>query len=110
AVYATAAARIGKYKEVADALYRDQAKWANSDLVWESVAAILNPEERRRVQMLAKDRDVDAEVQRDIDFAATNGFVYIPTILVTHHGRTYPIKGIPDPALFRHLLDLLSSN
>src|SRR5580658_166073 len=66
AMYATAAARIGKYQEVADALFKTQANWVNSDLMWESVAAVLNPEERRKVQTLAKDSDVDSEVRRDI--------------------------------------------
>jgi hypothetical protein len=70
----------------------------------------LTPEEGRKVQALAHDADVDAEVQRDIDFATASGFVYIPTILVIHRGRVYPIKGVPPAELFRHFLDSLLAN
>jgi len=99
--YATAAARVGKYWAVADALFEHQADWEGRGEVWTTVAAVLSPEERSQVQSLANDPAVDAEVQRDM----ARRFQYIPTIIVTSRFRSYPINGMPDFGLFRRLLD-----
>src|SRR5437763_9002377 len=58
ALYATAAGRIGKYQQVAEALFRTQAAWAPGGNVWESIVSALTPAEQRKVQMLAKDPGV----------------------------------------------------
>ena len=42
---------------------------AVSGKIWETVAAMLTPAERAKVQALAKDPAVLAEVQRDVDSA-----------------------------------------
>ncbi len=103
--YATAAARIGKYWPVADALFQHQSEWEARGDVWPTVAAVLTPQEQTRVQALLNDPSVDAEVERD----ASRKFQYIPTILVTSGSRTYPINGLPSFGLFRNLLDMLLS-
>ncbi len=48
AAYATAAARIGKYTPVADALFLHQETWAVNGQVWECVAVVLSPTRSRR--------------------------------------------------------------
>lgn len=101
--YATAAARIGKYWPVADALFQHQSEWEARGEVWTTVAAVLTPEQQKQVQALASDPTVDAEVERD----ASRKFQYIPTILVTSGSQTYPVNGLPSFDLFRNLLDLL---
>jgi protein-disulfide isomerase len=103
--YATAAARIGKYWPVADALFRHQAEWESRGEVWTTVSAVLTPDEQKQVQSLANDPAVDSEVERD----AARRFQYIPTIIVTSGSRTYPVNGLPSFGLFRNLLDLLLS-
>lgn len=103
--YATAAARIGKYWPVADALFQHQAEWEARGEVWTTVASVLTPEEQKQVQSLANDPSVDAEVERD----ASRKFEYIPTILITSGSRTYPVNGLPRFDLFRHVLDLMLS-
>src|SRR6266496_2892897 len=65
--FATAAARIGKYEAVSDALFRTQQQWGMSGRVWETVAAALTPEEQKKVQALGNDPAVQAEVQHDVD-------------------------------------------
>jgi len=101
--YAMAAAHVGKYWQAADALFKHQAEWQASGQIWETVAAVLTPAERSRVQALANDPSVDAEVQRDM----ARRFNYIPTIIVTSKSRVYPINGLPDFGLFRQLMDVL---
>lgn len=103
--YAIAAARIGKYWPVADALFQHQAEWMARGEVWTTIAAVLTPAERSRVQALGNDPAVDAEVQRDM----ARRFQYIPTIIVTRGSGTYPVNGLPDFGLFRRLLDGLLS-
>jgi protein-disulfide isomerase len=103
--YATAAARIGKYWPVADALFQHQAEWEARGEVWTTVAAVLTPQEKTQVQSLLNDPSIDAEVERD----ASRKFQYIPTILVTSGARTYPVNGLPSFDFFRNLLDLLLS-
>jgi protein-disulfide isomerase len=67
AQYATAAARVGKYQQVADALFNNQQAWGTTGKVWETVASVLSAAEQKKVQELAKDPGVIAEVQRDHD-------------------------------------------
>ena len=56
--YATAAARVGKYEAVADALFKTQASWGVSGKVWEVVATVLSAADQKKVQALAKDPGV----------------------------------------------------
>jgi protein-disulfide isomerase len=103
--YATAAARIGKYQEVADALFKKQPAWIANGQVWDTVAGVLTLAEQRKVQALAKDPAVAAEVQRDLAEAAAAGVTQTPTIVITRGARKYPFPGVPDYRLLRSLLD-----
>lgn len=103
--YATAAARIGKYQEVADALFKKQAAWIVSGRVWEIVASSLTLAEQQKVQALAKDPAVIAEVQRDQAEAAAAGVTVTPTMLITRGARKYPFPGVKAYSLIRSLLD-----
>lgn len=103
AEYATAAARIGKYWAVTDALFRRQAEWEGRGDVWTAVSAVLSAEEAQRVQSLVKDPAVAAEVERD----SARKFQYIPTIVVTSGAKSHPLNGMPDFGLFRRLVDSL---
>lgn len=89
--YATAAARIGRYNEVAGALFTQQAKWATDGKVWETVASVLSPTEQKKVQELAKSPAVQAEVQREYDEGVAAGVNATPTIIVTQGSKRYPI-------------------
>jgi len=90
AAYATAAARVGKFQQVADALFSNQASWAASGKVWETVATVLTPAEQAKVQALAKDPAIPAEVQRDVDAAVQAKVSSTPTFIVTHRLQRRP--------------------
>lgn len=89
--YATAAAKIGRYSEVSQALYNNQGTWATNGQVWQTVASALTPTEQKKVQELAKTPAVQAEVQRDYDEGIAAGINATPTIIVTHGSKRYPI-------------------
>lgn len=91
--YATAAARVGKYEQVAEALFRNQATWAANGKVWDTVASELTPAEQRRVQALVKDPGVTGEVEREYQEGVGLGVNATPTVFVTHGSQRYPIPG-----------------
>ncbi len=103
--YASAAARLGIYQPVADALFRNQSSWAASGRVWETVAAVLNAEQQKKVQALAKDPSVLAEVQRDVDAGMKERIASTPTIFVTHGAQHFPITYPVNYAFLRSLLN-----
>jgi protein-disulfide isomerase len=91
--YAVAAGRIGKYTQVSEALFRNQATWATNGKVWETVAGVLTATEQKKVQALAKDPAVTSEVQREYDEGVALGVNSTPTVFVTQGAKRYPIPG-----------------
>jgi protein-disulfide isomerase len=106
ALYATAAARIGKYAAVADALWKNQATWAVNGQVWETVATALTAVEQKKVQALFKDPGVEAEVRRDIDDGTRDGIDRTPTLFMTAQGRRFMLPaGAPSYELLSSVLN-----
>lgn len=105
--FAVAAARIGKYQAVSDALFRSQAGWSVSGKVWETVASVLTPQEQKQVQTLSKDPGVLADVQRDVDRGTAAHLAQTPTIIVTYKLRQQPWSQFADYSLFRGYIDAL---
>lgn len=103
--YATAAARIGKYFQVADALFLTQPEWDASGKVWEAVAKVLTPAEQKKVQAMAHDPGVLAEVQADVDFGNSLRVSQTPTVFVTQGTKRYSLPGAFDYGLFRSMID-----
>ena len=107
AALAVAAARIGKYQTVSDALFRSQQVWSVSGKVWETVAAVLTPEEQKKVQALAKDPAVLADVQRDVDRGTKAALNQTPTLMITYKLKQQPWAQFADYSLFRGYIDAL---
>jgi protein-disulfide isomerase len=106
--YALAAARIGKYKEVADALYQHQAEWSASGKVWDTVAAALSPEDQKKVTKLAEDPSVLAEVKAETEDGRPK-VQRTPTMLVTEGMKQRRFEGAPPWNIFRDWLNELLS-
>jgi protein-disulfide isomerase len=103
---ATAAARIGKYQQVADALYTQQATWAMNGNVWGAVASALHdPADQKKVQALAKDPAVNAEVEAEYQEAISSGLNQTPTLVLTVGGKRYPLPPAPDYRLLKSMID-----
>jgi len=103
--YATAAAQVGKYQAVADALFRDQAAWSVTGKVWDTVATALTPAEQKKVQTLVKDPAVLAAVQKDVDMANANRIMQTPTMIVKAGNKSYPIGGTVAYSILKSFLD-----
>lgn len=103
--YAVAASRVGKYQAVSDALFKAQQQWGMTGKVWDTVATALTPEEQKKVQALATDPSVLAEVQKDVDFGMRNQINQTPTIVVTYKLKQQPWSYWEDYNLFKGYLD-----
>ena len=87
AVFAVAAARVGKYDHVADVLFDNQQSWATNGKIWETVATVLTPAEQKKVQALAKDPGVLGEVEGDVQRARTTGITQAAGTLITYKSK-----------------------
>jgi protein-disulfide isomerase len=90
---ATAAAHVGKYAQVADALFLNQAIWGASGAVWDTVSKVLTPAEQKKVLPLAKDPSIQAEVQNDVNTGQMLKVPETPTIFVIKGDKRYMFRG-----------------
>ena len=103
--YAAAAARIGKYQQVSDALFQQQASWAMTGKVWETIAPVLTPAEQTKIQTLVKDPAVINEVQTDLNMGNSARVDRTPTVIITRNGKQTPWSYWNDYNLFRSYLN-----
>ena len=103
--YAVAAARIGKYQPVADALYAQQANWAVNGNIWGVVAGVLSPAEQKKVQELSKDPGVQAEIDAEYREGVDSGINQTPTLILTAGGKRFPLPPAPDYRLLKSMID-----
>ncbi len=103
--YATAAARFGIDQPVADRLFQNQASWAASGKVWDTVAGVLSPEQQKKVQTMAKDPTVVAAVQHDVELGQREKINSTPTMILSHGAQRFPLPWPVNYTFLRSLLD-----
>jgi protein-disulfide isomerase len=108
AYYACAADRIGKYGEVADALFKNQDAWGRDGKVDETVSSVLMPAEAAKVRALAKDPAIAAQVEKDLDLGRQIPLKETPTVIVTYKGKHYPADVRSSYAIFAIFLNSLT--
>lgn len=105
--WACAAAHVGRYQKVADALFAAQqtiTATGNAEAVANSV---LTPTEQRTVKSLLKSPEVEKEIDADLAEGKSVPVESTPTLWVTAHGRSEVIKGPINYELFKQYLDAL---
>ena len=107
AVLAAAADRLGKYDEVADALFRQQESWSQSGNVDAVVDSVLTPEERKKLREIAKDPAILANIERDIQLGQRMKVSSTPTMIVTHDGKPNPVVGVVSYTVFSKYLNTI---
>jgi len=105
AYYATAAARLGLYQPVADALFANQSVVIAGGNPWPILQKVLTPKQQKDVQTLAKDPSILAEVQRDVDTGNKERISSTPTIIVTHGTQHFPLPYPINYNILRSMLD-----
>jgi protein-disulfide isomerase len=106
AAYACAAARVGKYEQVADVLFQNQPSWSADGKVFETVSSALTPAEQKKVQALAKDPAVLNEVQQDVQEGQLEAVNSTPTLVIIRGAKKYPLSTM-NYNLLRSFLDSL---
>jgi protein-disulfide isomerase len=107
ALLANAADRIGKYDQVADVLFQQQDAWSATGKVEEAVDSVLTPAEARKVRELAKDPEVAAGLQRDIDLGNRLKVTSTPTLIIAHDLKPERVTGFVTYGILSRLLDQL---
>jgi len=105
AEYACAAARVGRYQKVADALFAQQAAIAANGKVEEVVNSVLTPTEMKTVKSLVKSPEVAREIQADLDEGAQVPVAGTPTLWVTHRGKSQAVSWPMNYSLFQSYID-----
>lgn len=108
AILAAAADRLGKYDEVADALFRQQESWSKAGGVDAVVDSVLTPEERKKLREIAKDPAILANIERDIQLGQRMKVSSTPTMIVTHDGKPNPVVGVVSYPVFSKFLNTIT--
>lgn len=106
--WANAAARIHKYRQVGDALFRTQAEWSKSGDIRRAVASVLSATEMKTVAALVHDPGVEAAIDRDVKMGAEAGVNGTPSMILTRKLQTYPIQQFISYPIMAHFLDGLA--
>jgi protein-disulfide isomerase len=107
AALAAAADKLGKFDAVSDALFRQQETWSKTGNVDDVVDSVLTPEERKRIDTLANDPAIAANIERDIQLGQRMEVSSTPTMIVTHNGKPSPVVGVITYSVFSRYLNSL---
>ena len=107
ATLAAAADRFGKFEVVSDALFRQQEAWSASGTVDDVVDSVLTPEERKKIDDLANDPAIAANIERDVQLGQRMKVSSTPTMVVTHNGKPNPVVGVVSYPVFSKYLNSL---
>ena len=105
AEYVCAAARVGRYQKVADALFAQQSAITASGKVEEVANSVLTPTEAKTVKSLLKAPEVQNEIEADLNEGKQVPVASTPTLWVTHAGRSEAVPWPMNYALFKSYLD-----
>jgi protein-disulfide isomerase len=107
AQYARAAAHIGKFEPVEQALFENQEKWEQTGDIDGTVAAVLSAAEMTRVRALVKSGSMDTLIQKDVTLGNTDRVSQTPTTIFHAKGQTFPYAGGMSYDILRNFLDQL---
>ena len=105
--WANAAAEIGKFEKVEEALYTKRESWENTGNIEAIVAAVLAPAELKRAKALVQSGKLDATIEKDITLGGTFKVNQTPTSIIIYRGQTYPIVGVVSYPVLRQFFDSL---
>jgi protein-disulfide isomerase len=109
ALYSRAAAHVGKFEVVEEALFNNQEKWEQSGDVDGTVAAVLSPAEMTRVRALVKGSTLSPLIQKDVALGKLDNVNQTPTTVFHAKGQTFPYAGVMNYDILRNFLDQLAA-
>jgi protein-disulfide isomerase len=109
AQYSRAAAQIGKFEPVEQALFQNQEKWEQNGDVDGTVAAVLSSGEMTKVRALVKGGTLNAAIQKDVALGKIYNVNQTPTTVFHAKGQTFPYSGVMSYEILRNFLDQLAA-
>ncbi|HEX4535556.1 MAG TPA: thioredoxin domain-containing protein [Candidatus Acidoferrum sp.] len=109
ASYARAAAHIGKFDAVEQALFQNQEKWEANGDVKGTVLAVLSAADMKKVQALVDGRTLEPLIDKDKQAGQVIPVNQTPTTVFRHKGQTYPYAGVMSYDILKGFLDDLLS-
>jgi len=105
--WANAAAEIGKFKKVEEALYTKRESWETNGNIEAVLAAVLTPAELKKARALVQSGKLDAAIDKDVALGGTFKVQSTPTSIITYRGKSNPIVGVVTYPMLRQFLDQL---
>lgn len=110
AQYGRAAAQIGKFEVVEQALFQNQERWEQTGDVDGTVATVLSSGDMTKVRAIVKAGTVNAAIQKDVALGKMYNVSQTPTTVFHAKGQTYPYGGTMTYDILRNFLDQLAKN
>jgi protein-disulfide isomerase len=107
--YGRAAAQIGKFEPVEQALFQNQEKWEQNGDVDGAVASVLSAADVAKVRALVKGGTLDAAIDKDFALGQMYRVSQTPTTVFHCKGQTYPYPGVMSYEILKQFLDQLLS-
>lgn len=107
--YGRAAADIGKFEPVEQALFQNQEKWEQTGDVDGTVAGVLSASEMGKVRALVKGGTLDTAIDKDYALGQGYHVNQTPTSIIHFKGQTYPVAGVITYDILKQFLDQLLS-
>jgi protein-disulfide isomerase len=108
AQYSRAAAQVGKFDPVQQALFDNQEKWEQTGDVDGTVAAVLSSAEMTKVRALVKGGTMNALIQKDLALGRIYNVNQTPTTVFHAKGQTFPYAGVMSYDILKNFLDQLA--
>jgi protein-disulfide isomerase len=107
AYYANAAAAIGKFEPVERALFLHQPEWETDGKITPFLATVLNAEQLKQVEELARTRGIQDAVAQDVRLGQQGNVRLTPTMFITYKGKRTPVVGVVQYSILRGYLEAL---
>ncbi|GAC1626273.1 MAG: hypothetical protein NVS9B13_22430 [Candidatus Acidiferrum sp.] len=109
ALYARAAAQLGKVEPVEQALFQNQEKWEQNGDVDGTVAKVVSPAELNKIRALVKGTTLDPLIDKDYALGQVYRVNQTPTTIIHSKGQTFPVVGQISYEVLKSFLDQLLS-
>ena len=103
--WANAAAQIGKFAKVEEALYTKRQAWETNGNIEAVLATVLTPAEMKKARQLTQSGKLDAAIDQDVALGRNFNIQQTPTSIIICRGQTYPIVGVVSYPILRRFFD-----
>jgi protein-disulfide isomerase len=107
AQYTEAAYRLGRQQmlQVFDVLYVNQAEWAESGKLEETISKALTAEDFKKVKELAEEPSIKSAIEDEVQLANEKGISSTPTTFIYYIGKQQKVEGVLTHLVLKGFID-----